>query len=134
MGRGDEPRRVARIALVGLEKREDVKELHHARGRIPDPAHQLQAEAISFLLLLARALRAHIRRVLVVEMAELMGEHEDDGRAEDALELSVHPGVRGGVVRYAERFPRPIAPAREPVRPLVLEHGEVVGDGIDAVT
>ena len=64
----------------------------------------------------------------MVEMPELVAEHKDDGRSEDTLELPCR-----GIIGDPERFARFIPAARQPVRPLVLEHGEIVGDWINAV-
>jgi hypothetical protein len=89
--------------------------------------------AIRFLLLPAGELRAHVGPVLMVEVTKLVAEHKDDGGAEVALESPLHTRVCRGIVRDPERFARPKPAARQLVRPLVFEHGEVVGHRIGAV-
>ena len=113
--------------------REDVEERHCAHRRVPDPAHQLHGETVGVLLVPARYLRGHVGPVLVIVMTKLVAEHEHDGGAEDLLKLARHARVRDRIVRDAKHVARPVAPARKTAGPLVLEHGQVVGDGFDAV-
>ena len=93
-------------ARRAFERRHHVEIEDDADRRRVHARHQLDSERVGLAFLLARLVEAHIGRMAMEEMAQLVRHDEDHGVAVELLEQALDLGTVEGVVGHAERRQR----------------------------